>query len=63
MARRGCRDCPRCTESCLGQLIMLPFRVAWQLLTCWNLGLIRRHCPECGHLIKIHTKVGGRFAD
>lgn len=59
----GCRDCPRCLEPIIVYLFKLPFRVAWEILTFWNLGLFRRYCPQCGHKIRIHTKVGQRFQD
>jgi hypothetical protein len=62
MAKR-CRDCPRCTEVGIVTLFMIPFRLAWDLLTCWNIGLFRRRCPQCRHWLGIHQKVGGRFAD
>lgn len=63
MARRGCRDCPRCTEPVLVSLGMIPFRIANYLLTFWNIRLLRRYCPECRHPLKIHKKVGGRYVD
>jgi ribosomal protein S27AE len=63
MGRRACRDCPRCTESCLVAFVTLPFRVVYRLLTFWNLGLVTRYCPECGHRLNLHKKVGGRFVD
>lgn len=62
MARR-CRDCPRCTESCIVGLILLPFRLTWAIATSWNVGLFQRNCPQCRHPLAIHHKVGGRFAD
>jgi hypothetical protein len=62
MARR-CRDCPRCTEPFIVALIGLPFRLAWWLLSCWNVGLFARNCPACGHRLGIHQRIGGRFAD
>jgi ribosomal protein S27AE len=61
---RGCRDCPRCTESLIDSAFKLPFRVAYALLTFWNIGLFRRYCPRCGHKLSIHQRLsGGRFAD
>lgn len=59
----GCRDCPRCTESVLAQLFWLPWRFAAAILTGWNVGLFRRTCPSCGHRLRIHQRIGGRFAD
>jgi hypothetical protein len=59
----GCRDCSVCTESCVVRLVKLPFRVAWTLLTFWNIGLFRRHCPQCRHLMSRYRMIGGRFID
>lgn len=60
---RGCRDCEDCTEMTILYLMRLPFRVVWSLLTFWNIGLFRRRCPQCRHLLRRHHKVRGRFAD
>jgi len=60
----GCRDCSTCTESILVSLVKLPFRVLRALLTFWNIGLITRYCPECGHRMNKHRKLrDGRFMD
>jgi ribosomal protein S27AE len=60
---RACRDCPRCTEASLFSLVFLPFRMASWFLTFWNVGLLRRSCPSCGHNLSIHQRHQGRFAD
>jgi hypothetical protein len=60
----GCRDCERCTERMIVWLIVLPFRVVWRLATFWNIGLVTRKCPQCGHRIAHHHKLAdGRFKD
>jgi biotin synthase-related radical SAM superfamily protein len=59
----ACRDCPRCTEPMANTLIMMPFRLLHWSLTFWNVGLLRRNCPICKHLLAIHQKHGGRFVD
>lgn len=59
----GCRDCPRCYESCIVSLLAMPFRLAWYLASFWNVGLFHRNCPHCGHRLRIHERVGGRFLD
>jgi ribosomal protein S27AE len=60
----GCRDCSRCTELALVSLVMVPFRLAWWLLTFWNVGLLRRKCPHCSHRLALHSRLAdGRFRD
>lgn len=59
----ACRDCPRCCEPAIVSLFMLPFRLVWWAATFWNIGLFRRNCPVCGHRLRIHKKIGGRFVD
>lgn len=60
---QGCRDCTRCTESCLTTLIMLPFRIIFSPLTLL-LRTTQRKCPRCGHPIAMHAKdKQGRFKD
>ncbi len=46
---RACRDCPRCTEVAILSLVMFQD--------------VQRKCPDCGHRLSIHKKVGGRFVD
>jgi endogenous inhibitor of DNA gyrase (YacG/DUF329 family) len=59
-----CRDCPRCTESVVTSLVMLVPRVAWTLLTLWNIQLFQKRCPQCNHRLKWHAKLAdGRFRD
>ena len=60
---RACRDCPRCTEVAILSLVMVPFRIVHFMLTSWNIQLVQRKCPDCGHRLSIHKKVGGRFVD
>ncbi|GAC1299366.1 MAG: hypothetical protein NVSMB14_10230 [Isosphaeraceae bacterium] len=59
----GCRDCPRCTEPWFVWMVMVPFRFAGALLFGWNVGLVRRHCPQCRHLMAVHQRIAGRFVD
>ena len=59
----ACRDCPRCSEPAIVYLVALVPRVLWGLLTCWNLGLFSRNCPQCGHRLRLHQRIGGRLAD
>ena len=59
-----CRDCPRCTEPVVVSLLMALPRLAYMLLTFWNVQLFQKWCPQCGHRLKWHKKLqGGRFAD
>lgn len=51
----GCRDCSRCTEPGMNSLLMIPFRLALWAMTCWNLGLLDRKCPNCRHSLKCHN--------
>jgi ribosomal protein S27AE len=60
----GCRDCSRCTEAWIVTLALLPGRILWKLFTGWNVGLVRRHCPQCGHYLRFHQRLAdGRFKD
>ena len=64
MAGKGCRDCNRCTEIAATKLIMVLPRMALFILTCWNIGLFKKKCPQCGHGLNIHQKTSdGRFKD
>lgn len=60
---RNCRDCPRCTEAFLFSLVFLPFRFVWWAMTFWNIAMLKRRCPQCGHWLAIHHKIAGRFTD
>jgi hypothetical protein len=58
----GCRDCSRCTELGLTSLVkVIPRIILWpiRLFT----GLVQKKCPQCGHYLKQHTMVGGKFQD
>jgi hypothetical protein len=59
----SCRDYNRCTEVALISLLLFPLRLAWGLLTFWNIGLVQKKCPQCGHRLKDHKMVGGKFVD
>lgn len=63
MSKGACRDCPRCTESPINAFGMIPFRLVHWLLTIWNIRMFQKWCPQCGHRLSIHRRVGGRFAD
>jgi len=49
-----CRDCPECCETGIVSLILFPFRLLWELLTFWNIGLFVKKCPQCGHRLNRH---------
>lgn len=60
----GCRDCSQCTETALTGCLMAPFRLTWWLLTAWNLGLVTKRCPTCGHRLDLHQRrEDGSFKD
>lgn len=59
---RGCRDCSRCTETCIVALIKLPFRFVLGIPRMFT-GAFQKKCPQCGHRLSQHTLVGGRFQD
>lgn len=60
---RACRDCPRCVESPIVSLVMIPVRIALWTVTFWNVRLFQKWCPQCGHRLAIHKRIGGRFVD
>jgi hypothetical protein len=61
---KGCRDCDICTEASIKALIFGIPRIIIILLTCWNIGLFQKKCPQCGHKLSIHKRTSsGRFAD
>lgn len=63
----GCRDCHRCTESCVGKTVRYTFYVVTLTIPWWiekmiNLGA--KKCPQCGHPLSWHERDrDGRFAD
>ena len=60
----GCRDCSRCVETGIAGIILLIPRLIWTVLTCWNIGLFQKSCPQCDHKLSLHTKTAdGKFAD
>jgi hypothetical protein len=60
---KGCRDCPRCTESAATSMVLAIFRlIIWLFWGLW-VGLFQKKCPQCGHLLSIHQRVNGRFVD
>ena len=60
----GCRDCSRCIETGLTSILFDIPRGIWWILTFWNIGLMQRHCPICGHKMAKHKVMAdGRFAD
>lgn len=59
----GCRDCDRCTEGTLTGCIMLPIRLIVWCCGGFLANMVRRGCPQCGHLLAQHRRYGGRFAD
>lgn len=59
----GCRDCGQCTEPMLASLLAFPIRLTWSLMTFWNIGLLRRKCPQCRHTMARHRMIGRRFQD
>ena len=52
----ACRDCRICTRPAAVRLFVLLPRLVFELLFRWNLGLFRRRCPICGHLLKHHSR-------
>jgi len=60
----GCRDCSRCVETgATGFIFMIP-RIIWFVLTCWNIGLFQKKCPQCGHKLSFHKMTAdGKFVD
>ena len=60
----SCRDCKLCTESPIKSLLFGLPRLAWRLLTFWNIGLFQRRCPQCKHLMSQHQRrADGSFRD
>ena len=59
----GCRDCSRCTESCVASLVMLPFRILFFPFTLFSRA-VQARCPICGHPLSWHSRdSAGRFKD
>ena len=64
MTGKGCRDCTVCTRSALQKLASIPVRIAYHLLLSWNYGAVKRKCPQCGHFLSQHQRLGdGSFRD
>jgi len=59
----GCRDCKRCTERGATGLLMAIPRLFYNIFIGWWLNLFRKRCPQCGHPLAWHQKVGGVFQD
>ena len=60
----GCRDCSRCIETGLTSILFDIPRAIWWILTFWNIGLMQKKCPTCGHKMTKHKVMAdGRFAD
>jgi len=55
----GCRGCSECTESYFLMFLLWPLRVIWVLLTFWNIGLLKKNCPDCGHTMHDPPFAGG----
>jgi|TARA_B110000114_G_C14835237_1_gene294337 hypothetical protein len=60
----GCRDCERCTETAAkGLITAIPRMIIW-ILTCWNIGLFQKKCPQCDHKMVAHQRrADGSFQD
>jgi len=59
-----CRDCRICTRPGLVKLICFLPRLVMAISLGWNVGLLRRRCPICGHLLKHHMRRDdGSFKD
>ena len=64
----ACRDCRTCTRSGLGKLLQW---MVVSLVYIVTLGItyllkraLRRHCPECGHVLSRHARRSdGSFHD
>ena len=60
----ACRDCPKCTRLGIVKLLMVVPNIIYALFLSWNIGLFRKNCPDCGHLLANHHKrTDGSFAD
>jgi len=59
-----CRDCRICTRRGIVKVIYFFPRLVMAVLLGWNIGLFRRRCPICGHLLKHHERrADGSFID
>jgi len=59
-----CRDCTICTRPRIVKLLYFLPRLAMAVVLGWNVGLFRRRCPVCGHLLKHHEhRPDGSFKD
>jgi len=38
-------------------------KLFWIFMFAWNIGLFMKKCPNCGHYMRWHKKIGGRFVD
>jgi ribosomal protein S27AE len=46
------------------RLILWPLRLAWWVLSAWNIGLFMKKCPQCGHMMDRHQRRDdGSFKD
>ena len=63
MAKNGCRDCNRCTESQWAGCLMAPIRLLLFPINMFRYPWMRK-CPQCGHPLKWHARDNsGRFKD
>jgi len=59
-----CRDCRICTRPEVVKLLLLVPRLLMAIVLRWNVGLFRKRCPVCGHLLKHHERrEDGSFRD
>jgi hypothetical protein len=59
-----CRDCRICTRREITKLLLLLPRLLMLLTLRWNVGLFRKRCPVCGHLLTHHERrADGSFKD
>lgn len=60
----GCRDCKICTRLGIVSLLLSPFTLIWVVCFSWNIGLLVRKCPQCGHATRHHYgRLDGTFRD
>ncbi|SDM88119.1 hypothetical protein [Allokutzneria albata] len=64
----ACRDCRTCTDAALVRLVKWCFAVFCYVITIGVLYVLkhglRRHCPQCGHVLGNHRRRSdGSFKD
>lgn len=67
---KACRDCSKCTERGVAtgakksaNLVLIVCTFGLSAIISGIFGMFRKKCPICGHPMKWHARVGGRFVD